>query len=39
MDADERRSRHARLLAAVGRTTAITWAEDFLTALGQCAAR
>jgi len=39
MDGDERRSRHARLLAAVGRTTAITWAEDFLTALAQCVAR
>jgi trehalose 6-phosphate synthase len=39
LDVDERRARHAKLLAAVGRTTAITWAEDFLTALSQCAAR
>jgi trehalose 6-phosphate synthase len=32
--ADERRTRHARLLGVVSRTTALTWAEDFLEALG-----
>jgi trehalose 6-phosphate synthase len=30
---DERRARHKNLLAAVSRTTALTWAEDFLAAL------
>jgi trehalose 6-phosphate synthase len=29
----ERQERHARLLAVVSRTTAATWAEDFLEAL------
>lgn len=36
MDLDERRARHARLRAAVERTTAERWAEDFLTALEAC---
>lgn len=30
---EERRARHQKLLAAVSRTTALTWAEDFLSAL------
>jgi alpha,alpha-trehalose-phosphate synthase [UDP-forming]/trehalose-phosphatase len=30
MSDDERRARHARLLAAVHRTTATTWAEEFV---------
>jgi alpha,alpha-trehalose-phosphate synthase [UDP-forming]/trehalose-phosphatase len=33
MDLDERRTRHEKLLATVSRTTALTWAEDFLSAL------
>jgi len=33
MELGERRERHARLLAAVRRTTAMSWAEDFLKAL------
>jgi trehalose 6-phosphate synthase len=33
MGLEERRSRHQKLLAAVSRTTALTWAEDFLSAL------
>ena len=33
MGLDERRARHAKLLAAVSRTTALTWAEDFLSTL------
>ena len=36
MPAAERRERHARLLAAVHRTTAISWAEAFLVALEAC---
>jgi trehalose 6-phosphate synthase len=36
MPATERRERHARLLAAVHRSTAITWAEAFVTALEAC---
>jgi trehalose 6-phosphate synthase len=36
MPLEERRDRHARLLAAVSRTTALTWAEEFLDALGAC---
>jgi alpha,alpha-trehalose-phosphate synthase [UDP-forming] len=32
----ERRARHARLRVAVERTTAATWAEDFLAALTAC---
>ncbi len=36
MPLDERRDRHARLLAAVSRTTALTWAEEFLAALEAC---
>ena len=31
----ERQARHEKLLASVARTTAITWAEDFLGALAQ----
>jgi trehalose 6-phosphate synthase len=33
MGADERRARHQKLLAAVSRSTALTWAEEFLSAL------
>jgi alpha,alpha-trehalose-phosphate synthase [UDP-forming]/trehalose-phosphatase len=36
MPLEERRERHAKLLAAVMRTTAVTWAEDFLRALEAC---
>jgi len=36
MGLDERRARHAKLLDKVGRTTANTWAESFLTMLAQC---
>jgi trehalose 6-phosphate synthase len=36
MGIDERRARHAKLLERVARTTAITWAEDFLSALVHC---
>jgi trehalose-6-phosphate synthase len=35
----ERLSRHARLAAGVGRTTAASWAEDFLAALQACRSR
>jgi len=34
MGLDERRERHTRLLAQVSRTTALTWAESFLSVLG-----
>jgi trehalose 6-phosphate synthase len=34
MEHAERKARHAALLATTSRTTALTWAEDFLTALG-----
>jgi alpha,alpha-trehalose-phosphate synthase [UDP-forming]/trehalose-phosphatase len=34
MPADERRRRHASLFEVISATTAITWAEDFLRALG-----
>jgi trehalose 6-phosphate synthase len=37
MGLPERRARHARLLERVHRTTALTWAEDFLAALARCA--
>ncbi len=33
MGRDERRNRHRRLAATVSRTTALSWAEDFLAAL------
>ncbi|MBI3268031.1 MAG: trehalose-phosphatase [Planctomycetes bacterium] len=36
MGLEERLDRHGRLLAAVCRTTAVTWAEDFLRALEAC---
>lgn len=36
MSVDERRSRHAKLFAAVQRTTATTWAESFIAALEAC---
>jgi trehalose 6-phosphate synthase len=36
MPADERCGRHARLLAAVHRTTATSWAESFVAALEAC---
>jgi trehalose 6-phosphate synthase len=39
MGLEERRARHARLLASVTKTTAVTWAEDFLTTLARCAVR
>ena len=39
MGLEERRSRHKKLLAAVSRTTALTWAEDFLSALFAAGAR
>jgi alpha,alpha-trehalose-phosphate synthase [UDP-forming]/trehalose-phosphatase len=35
MDERERKTRHAKLLAAVQQRTAETWAEDFLTVLAQ----
>ena len=38
MGLEERRARHAKLLAAVSRTTALTWAEDFLSALSAAVA-
>jgi alpha,alpha-trehalose-phosphate synthase [UDP-forming]/trehalose-phosphatase len=34
MPAEERSRRHAKLLEVISRTTAITWAEDFLRSLG-----
>ena len=37
MGLDERRTRHAKLLASVQRSNAVTWAEGFLDALGACA--
>jgi hypothetical protein len=39
IDLDERRTRHQKLLATVSRTTALTWAEDFLSALIAAGAR
>jgi trehalose 6-phosphate synthase len=39
MTLEERREQHAKLLPAVLRTTAVTWAEDFLRALDACARR
>jgi trehalose 6-phosphate synthase len=36
MPAEERAGRHARLLAAVRHTTAISWAESFVAALEAC---
>jgi alpha,alpha-trehalose-phosphate synthase [UDP-forming] len=36
MELAERQERHRRLLAVVSRTTAATWAEDFLEALTAC---
>jgi trehalose 6-phosphate synthase len=38
MPAEERKSRHAKLLAAVSRTTALSWAEDFIATLEACRA-
>jgi trehalose-6-phosphate synthase len=38
MSEAERRERHARLLTAVHRSTAITWAEAFVAALEACRA-
>jgi alpha,alpha-trehalose-phosphate synthase [UDP-forming]/trehalose-phosphatase len=37
IDVEERRARHAKLLARVQRSTALTWAEDFLSALAATA--
>jgi trehalose 6-phosphate synthase len=39
MPLDERRARHGRLLAVVGRTTAQSWATSFLDELSQCRGR
>ncbi len=36
MPLEERKEHHARLLAVVQRTTAVSWAEDFLEALERC---
>jgi trehalose 6-phosphate synthase len=36
MPLDERKNRHSRLLAAVSRTTALSWAEDFIATLEAC---
>jgi trehalose 6-phosphate synthase len=36
MPLDERKARHARLLAVVERTTAQSWATSFLDALAEC---
>jgi trehalose 6-phosphate synthase len=36
MPVEERRARHAKLLEAVTRTTAATWADDFISALESC---
>jgi trehalose 6-phosphate synthase len=39
MPLEERRSRHAKLLARTLRTTALTWAEDFLSAMSGAGVR
>jgi trehalose 6-phosphate synthase len=36
MPAEERRQRHGRLLAAVSKTTAHSWAQDFMRTLEAC---
>jgi trehalose 6-phosphate synthase len=36
MSPEERKDRHVKLLATVTRTTALTWAEDFLRMLEAC---
>ncbi len=36
MDLEERKARHAKLLASVQRSNAVTWAEGFLDALSAC---
>ncbi|MBX3219364.1 MAG: trehalose-phosphatase [Labilithrix sp.] len=36
MRRDERKARHAKLLATVERSNAVTWAESFLDALASC---
>ena len=36
MQLDERKARHAKLLATVQRSNAVTWAEQFLDALSAC---
>ena len=38
MPIEERKSRHGKLLAAVSRTTALSWAEDFISTLEACRA-
>jgi alpha,alpha-trehalose-phosphate synthase [UDP-forming]/trehalose-phosphatase len=38
MPPEERRARHQKLLGTVTRTTAVTWADDFLSALEACRA-
>jgi alpha,alpha-trehalose-phosphate synthase [UDP-forming]/trehalose-phosphatase len=37
MPREERLARHEKLLGSVARTTAISWAEDFLSTLARCA--
>jgi alpha,alpha-trehalose-phosphate synthase [UDP-forming]/trehalose-phosphatase len=36
MAPEERKSRHSRLLTAVSKTTALTWAQDFIATLEAC---
>ena len=36
MPLEERKVRHEKLLAAVSRTTALTWAQDFISTLEAC---
>lgn len=36
MPLEERKGRHEKLLAAVSRTTALTWAQDFIATLEAC---
>ena len=38
MPLEERRERHAKLHATISRTTAVSWAEDFLRTLDACRA-
>jgi trehalose-6-phosphate synthase len=38
MPPEERKVRHAKLLAAVTKTTALSWAEDFIATLESCRA-
>jgi trehalose-6-phosphate synthase len=36
MHVEERKGRHSKLLSVVTRTTALTWAQDFLNTLEAC---